>query len=50
MTAEKKLEFLSELLALADDLEALHSESEPEVAGGLRPEEEMLEDFGSSSG
>ena len=50
MTTEEKLEFLPELLTLIDDLEALHSKSEPEVTGGLRPKEETLEDFGSSSG
>ena len=50
MTTEEKLEFLPELLVLADGLEALHVESKPKVARGPRYEEEMPEDFGSSSG
>ena len=50
MTTEEKLELLLELLVLADSSEAWHVESEPKVTGGLRPEEEMLEDFVSSSG
>jgi len=50
MTAEEKLELLLELLVLADGSEAWHIESKPKVTRGLRPEEEMLEDFASSSG
>ena len=50
MMAEEKLELLPELLALVDSPEVLHTESEPKVAGGSRPKEEIPEDFGSSSG
>ena len=50
MTAEEKLEFLSKLLVLEDGSEALHVETEPEVTGGPRLEEEMPEDLGAAVG
>ena len=50
MTMEEKLELPPELLGLADSSDVPHIKRKPEVVGGLRPKEEMPDDFGSSSG
>ena len=49
MTTEK-LEILLELMALVDGSDIQHTESKHEIEGGLEPEKETKEDFGSSSG
>ena len=42
MTAEKKLELLPELLALADAPDIQHAESEPEAERDLRTRQERI--------